>query len=83
MCEVGSSRNPLAMVHIIDDDANLRVPLLNCFEPIGMRATAFEGAAHPVCRLRRAYLRRGRSGSFGILRRWPLKSQTAERLTFV
>lgn len=44
MREVGSSQNPLAMVHIIDNDANLRVPLLNCFEPIGMRATASEGA---------------------------------------
>jgi hypothetical protein len=39
------------------------VSLLNCFESIGMRATAFEGAALPVWHLPRAYLRQDRSGS--------------------
>ncbi|CAN7743895.1 response regulator transcription factor [Rhizobium sp. LjRoot258] len=44
MPETGSSKHPLATVHIIDDDAHLRASLLNFFDSIGQRAAAFESA---------------------------------------
>ncbi len=44
MADIGSSEHPLATVHIIDDDENLRASLVNFFDSIGQRAMAFESA---------------------------------------
>jgi FixJ family two-component response regulator len=41
MLEVICSDSPEATVHIIDDDLNLRMSLLNFFESAGMCADAF------------------------------------------
>lgn len=44
MGEVAEPQPPIPTVHIIDDDAGLRIALLGFFESVGMRAAAFESA---------------------------------------
>lgn len=44
MREIADPQRPMATVHIIDDDADLRMSLLGLFESVGMRADAFESA---------------------------------------